>query len=111
MQTKNILFGLVIVEMLLAGCSNQQASTVESEKQKWSREGWKYFETFGAPANDAVDVSQMSSTTARSVTAFASVSGVSTNHIYHQTNALYLVVTMQRPSGDTFALVFEKPKP
>jgi hypothetical protein len=111
MQIKNILSILVIAEMLLAGCSNQQASTIENEKQRWTREGWKYFETFGAPANDAVYMSQMSSTTARSVAAFVSVSGVSTNHIYQQTNTLYLVVTMQRQSGDTFALIFEKPKP
>jgi hypothetical protein len=102
---------LVFAEMLLAGCSNQQASTIENEKQRRSQEGWKNFETVGTPADDAIYVSQMSSTTARSVAAFASVRGVSTNHFYQQTNALYLVVTMQRPSGDTFALVFEKPKP
>ena len=83
---------------------------LEAEKERWTGQGWSYVETFGASAADATYASHMSSPTARLLTAFASDSGVRTNKIYAQTNGLYLVVSMQRPSGDTFALVFTKPK-
>jgi len=92
---------------------SQQASTTssfEAEKRRWTVEGWSYVETIGTPANDATYITHISSETARSVTAFASAGGVRTNKVYAQTNALYLVVSMQRPSGDAFALVFTRPK-
>jgi hypothetical protein len=104
-----LLSGLLLCGLTF-GCS-RHLSAIEGQKHQWTQEGWNYFETFGKPADDAVYTAQMDSSTARSVSAFASSGGVSTNRIYEQTNQLYLVVTMQRPNGDTFALVFERPKP
>ena len=97
---------------MLFGCSSrQQTFGVEDEKKRWTAEGWTYLETFGRPAEDTVMVAHMSSATAREITAFARTDGVATNQVYAQTQSLYLVVSMQRPTGDAFALVFTKPKP
>jgi hypothetical protein len=105
---------LVLVLLLAFGCGRKPqspaASGTEQEKQRWIAQGWSYVEAFGTPSDDATYASHMSSPTARSVTAFASAAGGRTNKVYEQTSTLYLVVTMQRPSGDTFTLVFSKPK-
>ena len=105
---------LFAVMVFVIGCSRTEqpsmTSGLENEKQRWTVQGWSYVETFGVSSRDAVYASHMSSPTARSLTAFASAGGVRTNQVYPQTNALYLVVSMQRPSGDTFALVFTKAK-
>jgi hypothetical protein len=102
----------VVVLLGLLGCSSrQQTSGVEDQKKQWVAEGWSYLETFGRPAEDAVMVAYSSSATARKTTAFARTDGVATNHAYTQTQSLYLVVSIQRPGGDAFALVFTKPKP
>jgi hypothetical protein len=105
---------LLIALLSVVGCNrapqSPTASGLEQEKQRWTGEGWNLVETFGSGSADAVYVTHMSSPTARSVTAFASAAGERTNKVYQQTSALYLVVSMQRPSGDTFALVFTKPK-
>ncbi len=92
------------------GCGSRQNFSVASEKQKWAAEGWTYVETFGTPADDAVLVTNLSSTTAKAISAFASTQGKSTSKEYTQDNAFYLVVSMQRPSGEAFALVFTKPR-
>ena len=99
--------------IVLLGCGSDQraASVIEEESNRWTTEGWSYLETFGRPSDDAVAASHMSSGTARQITAFARTDGVTTNQIYAQTQSLYLVVSMQRPTGDAFALVFTKPKP
>jgi hypothetical protein len=106
-------FVLISAVLVLLGCGSNQkaASVVESEKSRWTAEGWSYLETFGRPSDDAVAASHMSSGTARQITAFARTDGAATNRIYAQTQSLYLVVSMQRPTGDAFALVFSKPKP
>lgn len=105
---------LFFVMLFAFGCGRSPqpvaASGPETEKQRWTAEGWSFVETFGSAADDAVYITHMSSPTARSVTAYASAAGEQTNQVYQQTNALYLVVSMQRPSGDTFALVFSKTK-
>lgn len=102
----------VLVLLVLCGCgSRQQTFGVEDEKKRWIAEGWSYLETFGRPAEDTVIVAHTSSATAREITAFARTDGAATNRVYAQTQSLYLVVSMQRPTGDAFALVFTKPKP
>jgi hypothetical protein len=107
-------FILLLALLSVVGCNRAPHSTaalgLEQEKQRWTSQGWSFTETFGSGSADGAYVSHMSSPTARSVTAFASASGTRTSKVYQQTNALYLVVSMLRPSGDTFALVFTKPK-
>lgn len=98
--------------LLLLSCGQrQQTFGVDDEKKRWTAEGWTYFETLGVSAEDTVMVTHMSGKTAREVTAFARIDGILTNRVYAQTQSLYLVVAMQRPTGDYFALVFTKPKP
>jgi hypothetical protein len=104
------IFIVLLITVFVFGCSHH-SSTIEAQKQEWSQEGWKYLETFGHPADDAAYSTFVDSKTADSLTAYAYSGNTSTNHIYEQTNALYLIVTMQRSNGDTFALIFEKPKP
>jgi len=111
-----ILFipSLLLLILSLSGCGNDpQAPAVtnlEKERDRWAAEGWAFVETFGPATENAAYAFHLSSETAKSITAIASTSGVRTNKIYHQTNAVYLLVSMQDPSGDTFALVFSKPK-
>ena len=105
-----VIFLVLLFTVFVFGCSHH-SSAIEAQKQEWSQKGWKYLETFGTPADDAAYAAFVDSRTADSLTAYAYSGSTSTNHIYEQTNALYLVVTMQRPNGDTFDLIFEKPKP
>jgi hypothetical protein len=93
------------------GCSRHQTFRVDDEKKRWTSEGWNYLETFGNASDDTVMVANSSSATARDIAAFARVDGVATNKTYEQTDKLYLVVSMQRQSGDAFALIFTKQKP
>jgi hypothetical protein len=97
--------------LLLSGCSgHQQKFRIEDEKKRCEAQGWTYLETFGRPAQDTVMVFDGSFDTAREATAFARTDGMLTKRAYTQTNSIYLVVSMQRPNGDAFALVFTKPK-
>jgi hypothetical protein len=112
----NILLIALSVICFTFGCASQSSgvksvSCVESEKQKWVQLGWRYLETVGTPAGDAKYAFQLTSPTARTVTAFASAGNSSTSRTFDQRASLCLIVTMQRPGGDTFALVFERPKP
>src|SRR5882724_3740992 len=116
MGRSNFLLISLSVICFTFGCAGHSSGVksgvgVESEKQKWVQLGWSYVETVGAPADDAKYAYQLTSPTARTVTAFASSGNSSTSRSYDQRASLYLIVTMQRPGGDTFALVFERPKP
>ncbi len=109
---------LLLALLFLVGCDRNAKSgnpaSVETglakEKRRWSAEGWSFLETVGTASTDGQYLIHMSSPTARNLTAHASSSGVRTNKVYVQTNALFLIVTMGQSSGDTFALVFTKPK-
>jgi hypothetical protein len=109
---------LCLAATLFLGCNPSTQSeqsvkpihNIESEKQRWTAEGWSFLETFGDISTDGLYLGHMSSSTAQSITAFASHNGTRSEKAYAQTNALFLVVSMEKPSGDTFALIFTKPK-
>ncbi len=111
MATRAAILCSLVIFFLTPGCGRHPSSPLEKEKQRWTRDGWQYVETVGKTADDARYLAHVSSPSARAVTAFATAGGETTHRVYSQTGSLYLVVTLQRPSGETFALVFERAKP
>jgi len=106
------IISVAALALILSGCGgHQETFGISDEKKRWEAQGWTYFETFGRPAEDTVLVFDGNADTANRVTAFARTDGILTNRVYAQSNSIYLVVAMQRPNGDTFSLVFTKPKP
>jgi uncharacterized lipoprotein NlpE involved in copper resistance len=106
------LVTLVFAIFLLIGCSRTVAADtgVDVAKKKWEADGWVFHEAFGTAIAGAEEVSFMSSSTARSVSAF-SFDGVERKQKeYRQSDQLYLVVTMADRSGKSYALVFRKEK-
>lgn len=106
-----ILILLLATACFMPGCGKgPQTSDVQAEKEIWRQQGWTYLETFGRPDDDAVEITFMTSDTADKITAFACTNNVQVSRDYVQTNRIYLVASMGQTNGDTFSLVFTKPK-
>jgi hypothetical protein len=103
---------LAFAILLLIGCSRGVTADagIEAAKKKWQAAGWIFHEEFGTAVAGAEEVSSMSSTTARSVSAFSFDGAERKQKEYSQSEHLYLVVTMADNSGKTYALVFRKEK-
>ena len=97
--------------LFLSACDSQKGTTVAVEKKRWTDQGWTYVETVGTATDDARFSAHMNAHTASSMSAFAVTDGKQSEKKFPQNQMQYLVVTMVRPSGDQYALVFAKPKP
>jgi hypothetical protein len=93
----------------LFGCS-KQTDDVGRVKHEREAQGWTFLEVVGTEDHAAIEVADSSSTTARSISAFASNGSEKTKKEYFQNDSLYLAVTMSTKSGATYSLVFRRPK-
>jgi len=102
---------------LMTQFEGRKVSVVAAVKRDYATEGWKFLEVVGDLTTDALPVAHFSSMTEQRITATALRNGRRLKKVYVQTDRLFLTVTMQRPTGagcrdgDTFSLVFSKPKP
>ena len=94
----------------------RRISVTTAVKRGYATQGWRFVEVVGRLTTDALPAANFSSPTARKITASARTKGVPIKKFYVQREALFLTVTMVRPTGlrgedaDCFVLVFSKPK-
>ncbi len=103
-----ILSGVMFASCSKAGQS-EGAFDLPALVSKMEQGGWSYLETLGVPGKSEAET-MLAAKTSRTVTAFWVTKGVREQKIYQQTDTLYAVIAHQKPEGDTFSVVFKRPK-
>lgn len=97
--------------VFLLSCSdakNSGAFDLNAANQEMAQSGWNYFETHGEIGKPAGEVRSQSET--GSIAANWMIHGKRYKKFYAQTNSLFLIVSCVKADGDSFAVVYTKPR-
>ncbi len=99
---------------LTTGYEGRKMSVTAAVKRAYAIQGWRFVEVVGCLSSDALPAGCFTSKKARTIVALARIDGAPIKKIYSQKDQFFLVVSMQRPTGqrgedgDVFVLVFSK---
>lgn len=103
------IVGIVLL-LTLNACSGKKTTSafdIEKLNAEMKAEGWSHHEILGT-LGESIAETRLESETGRSITAFWVANGKRNEKVYQQTNFNFVVISVQKSDGDTFAVVFNK---
>lgn len=100
-------FLLLILCLGLAGCGG---SPVAKERARVEAAGWTFHEVVGKERSNVEPFTWLEAATARKLTVGIQDEGRRVERVYDQDQWLYHASLFSQSSGESFALVFRKPK-